>query len=596
MKEIWKLFQEVLSVLPPGAARFLRGYSISLGILAIFDAVALVLLAVTINPMATGRELVLPVIGVVSQGGLLVMLGLVCVLIIAKGVFAVLLLRRATKRFAIYELAIGGRLFRSYMASPWVERLKRNSSDLNRMVDSSVAATVSTFLLPGATLLGEVATFVAIVVVLAVVKPIVAITGIVYLGLVGAVLFFWISRKAREAGRVSLFASRRTARLIIEMVGALKEVTLRNKLGEVAAVVEDSRTNSSRARANIQLLAQLPRYVLESAIVGGFVLVGFVGYLTGGTPAIVVAVGLFGLAGFRLAPSIMRFQAIMSQMIANAPHARAVVTEIRQAESSSQKFEDREALPLPTAPKQLVFDRVSFGYVEGAEQAVTDISLSIPFGSTVAFVGSSGAGKSTMIDLILGLIEPTAGHVRVDDMDLTQITKNWREHVGYVPQDVSLFDATVAQNVALSWTGEIDRQRVRDCLEKAQLLEFIDAREGGIDGSVGEKGMSLSGGQRQRLGIARALYSQPLVLVMDEATSALDTTTEAAVTSAIRGLRGEVTVVTVAHRLSTVKHADTIYFMSGGKVRASGKFDELVAAVPEFAAQAKLAGLTGEPL
>ena len=181
-------------------------------------------------------------------------------------------------------------------------------------------------------------------------------------------------------------------------------------------------------------------------------------------------------------------------------------------------------------------------------------------------------------------------------MDLTQITKNWREHVGYVPQDVSLFDATVAQNVALSWTGEIDRQRVRDCLEKAQLLEFIDAREGGIDGSVGEKGMALSGGQRQRLGIARALYSQPLVLVMDEATSALDTTTEAAVTSAIRGLRGEVTVVTVAHRLSTVKHADTIYFMSGGKVQASGKFDDLVAAVPEFAAQAKLAGLTGEPL
>ena len=201
-----------------------------------------------------------------------------------------------------------------------------------------------------------------------------------------------------------------------------------------------------------------------------------------------------------------------------------------------------------------------------------------------------------MIDLILGLIEPTSGSIAVDAISLTELTDAWRARVGYVPQDVALFDASIAENVALSWTGEIDRDRVRDCLAKAQLLEFIEARDGGIDGKVGERGMALSGGQRQRLGIARALYSQPLVLVMDEATSALDTTTEAAVTEAIRGLHGEITVVTVAHRLSTVKHVDQLFFMSGGRVVDSGTFDELVERVPEFAAQARLAGLTDSAL
>jgi ABC-type multidrug transport system fused ATPase/permease subunit len=592
MKDLWKVFQDVLSILPAEAVRFLRRYSFSLSVLSIFDALALALLAITMNPMVTGRPLVLPIFGQISAMGLLVMLGVVCLLMITKGLFAVLLLRRATSRFARYELALGGRLFESFIRAPWVERLKRNSSDMVRMVDSSVGSTIANFLLPGASLPGEGMTFLVIVVVLAIAKPLVAVTGILYLTMVGAFLFFWISRKAREAGRVSLHASRYTSRIITEMIGALKEVTLRNKLSEVAGVVERSRVRSSRARANMQFLSQIPRYVLESAIVGGFVLVGAVGYASGGIPATVAAVGLFGLAGFRLAPSIIRFQAITSQMISNAPHAVAVVRDIRQAESAASAVAPQNSLDLPEDPRSLIFEHVSFDYLAGGEPAVRDISLKIPFGSTVAFVGSSGAGKSTMIDLILGLIEPSKGQIRVDDVSLKDVTESWRGRVGYVPQDVSLFDASIAENVALTWSGEIDRDLVRECLATAQLLDFIESREGGIDGAVGEKGLALSGGQRQRLGIARALYSQPLILVMDEATSALDTATEAAVSTAIASLHGETTVVLVAHRLATVQHADEVFFMSGGRIEASGTFTQLVKRVPEFAAQARLAGLT----
>jgi ABC-type multidrug transport system fused ATPase/permease subunit len=596
MRKLWNLFREVLDVLPADARRFLVRYSIGLGALSILDALALTVLAVTITPIATGRPLVLPVFGKVDQLGLIFLLGAVCGFIILKSVLAVTLLWAATRKFATYELLIGSRLFNGYIQAPWVERLKRNAADLVRMTDSSVGLTISSFLLPASTLLGEFMSFAVILLVLAIAQPLIALTAVIYLGIVGFVLSIAVTRRSRQAGRVNIKYTQTTSRLVTEMIGALKEVTLRNKTDEIAQVVQENRVHTSRARSNIQFLAQIPRYVLESAIIGGFLLVGVVGYLSGGTAAAVTAVALFGLAGFRMAPSIVRFQAIISQVTAYSPHAEAVVREIQAAEKSVEYLQDRDSKPLPTKPATLDFSNVGFAYAADAPEAVSDVTLSIPFGTAVSFVGSSGAGKSTIIDLILGLVEPTRGAITIDGTPLEELTNAWRSHVGYVPQDVALFDASLGQNVALSWTGEYDRDLVRECLAKAQLLDLVDSREGGLDAPVGERGLALSGGQRQRLGIARALYSQPLVLVMDEATSALDTTTEAAVTSAIRGLHGKTTVVTVAHRLATIQHSDVIFFMSHGKVEAAGKFDELVARVPEFALQARLAGLTGEAL
>ncbi|MGO1267308.1 MAG: ATP-binding cassette domain-containing protein, partial [Microbacterium gubbeenense] len=203
----------------------------------------------------------------------------------------------------------------------------------------------------------------------------------------------------------------------------------------------------------------------------------------------------------------------------------------------------------------------------------------------------SGAGKSTMVDLILGLLTPTGGSIRVDETDLTSVLGTWRSRVGFVPQDVALFDGTIGQNIALTWNEEYDRSAVSRAVQRAQLATVVAAREGGLDAKVGERGLALSGGQRQRLGIARALYTDPVVLVMDEATSALDTNTEDAVTSAIGQLRGSVTVITVAHRLATVRNADLVCFFKDGKLAARGTFEEVVAAAPDFAQQARLAGL-----
>lgn len=197
-----------------------------------------------------------------------------------------------------------------------------------------------------------------------------------------------------------------------------------------------------------------------------------------------------------------------------------------------------------------------------------------------------------MVDILLSLLEPTQGTIAIDTVPLQEVRAAWRTRVGYVPQDVALFDATIAQNVALTWGTDYDSERVQRALEQAQLWDLVSAREGGIESRVGERGLSLSGGQRQRMGIARALYTDPLVLVLDEATSALDTATESQVTTGIDSIGGEITKIVVAHRLATIRYVDRIFFMKNGEIVASGTFDELVERVPEFAHQAALAGLT----
>ncbi|MET0843362.1 MAG: ATP-binding cassette domain-containing protein, partial [Mycetocola sp.] len=347
----------------------------------------------------------------------------------------------------------------------------------------------------------------------------------------------------------------------------------------------------TRARANLSFLGAVPKFVLESALVGGFILVGGVAYFSGGMAGAFAAVALFAVAGFRLVPSLTGFQSVITQTHSNIPQVRAVMGDIHKAEGYLERGERIGHDPLQGEPRLLELRDVAFTYPGGDRPAVHGIDLTIPMGSTVGLVGSSGAGKSTLVDILLGLLVPSEGDILIDGVPLEGVLADWRSRVGYVPQDVALFDGTVAENVALSWTGDYDRTRVREALERAQLWEVVSSRAGGIDARVGERGMSLSGGQRQRLGIARALYSDPLILVLDEATSALDTKTESDVSIAIRELRGQVTIISVAHRLSTIRDNDQVVFMRDGRIVTNGTFAEVVRDVEDFSVQARLAGL-----
>lgn len=591
MRAVLQTLRTLLPLLPRGARRFLVVYMVTTSALAVIDIAALMLLAIAFGALAQGGAITLPLIGTVGEDMGLWLLTAVCLLIVLKSVLATALQYVATRRFAAYELSIGDTLFDVYIRAPWTERLRRNTAQLVRMADVGIAAVIGGFLIPLSTIPSLITTFAAVLVVLLVSQPLIALVTLGYLALVAIALFFLVTRRATVAGRVNRDYSFKVARLMSDMMSALKEITLRGSAASVAAVVRVDRSRAVRARANLSFLGSVPRYVYDAALVGGFLLVGGVAWAIGGPAQAFASVALFGVAGFRIVPSLTGFQAIVTQSQASVPTVNAVIKDIVAAEAT--RDDTAGTHPLAGEPRTLELRDVAFTYPSSAAPAIHDVDLTIPMGSSVGLVGSSGAGKSTLVDVILGLLVPTEGAVAIDGKPLEDVLAAWRSRVGYVPQEVSLFSGSVAQNVALTWGDDFDEAKVRRALERAQLLDVIESRPGGIHATIGDRGMSLSGGQRQRLGIARALYGEPLVLVMDEATSALDTKTESAVSEAIRRLHGQVTVIAIAHRLSTIRESDQVCFMRDGTIAAVGTFEEVVRAEPEFAEQAILAGLGG---
>ncbi|RAN79452.1 ABC transporter ATP-binding protein [Bacillus sp. SRB_336] len=594
MNHLRRTMRQLLPLLPSNARRFLVLFAVLSAALALLDSAALGVFALVLNQILQakdGGKMTLPLLGSFSQSvGVLVLVGSAAMMIV-KSFLNIWLQWVSTRKFADYELEIGTVLFQSYIRAPWTERMKRSTSELVRMIDVGIANTVSGVLFPAVALPAQALTFVSVLIVLIGASWQTALVTVIYLGIIAAFLYLWLTKKSYEAGRINRDASSRMAKLVTEMLAALKEITLRDKADEVADVVMVSRERTARSRSNIRFMGTVPKFVVDMALIGGFLLIGTAGYMVGGMTAALSSVAIFGLAGFKMVPALTAVQASLTTVQSTLAYTETVIGDIRDAQAYRDNAEKLGKKPISGTPKVLQLTDVEFTYPESAVPAVQKINLTLPIGSSMGIVGQSGAGKSTLIDIFLGLLTPSSGSMTLDGVPLEEVLSDWRKNVGYVPQDVAIFDGTVAQNVALSWGDDIDEARVRTALERAQLLDTIEARRDGIRGRVGERGLALSGGQRQRLGIARALYSDPLILVMDEATSALDTATEAAVATAINNLHGEMTVISVAHRLSTIRNNDRVCFMKEGTIVTQGTFAEVVAANPDFAQQAALAGL-----
>jgi ABC-type multidrug transport system fused ATPase/permease subunit len=344
-----------------------------------------------------------------------------------------------------------------------------------------------------------------------------------------------------------------------------------------------------RSYRTIALMAVQPRYVLELSMVGAAAVVAVFTYSTQDTASATASIAIFLAGGFRiLAPLTKVFNGINSVKAAT-PAVQQIARDIDELTETADQQLAEPVAHAPLEPRVMVRD-LSFSY-DGRRRVLRNVDLDVYPGESVALIGSSGAGKSTMVDVLLGLLDPVGGEVHVGGHELSTVRRAWQRSVAYVPQSIALLDATVQDNVIFGYDdGEEDR--IWLALESAQLAEVVASLPDGLDTRVGERGVLLSGGQRQRLGIARALYRGPSLLVLDEATSALDNETEAQFTEVLAGLRGKLTTVAIAHRLSTVRDVDRVYFFSRGRATA-GTFEQLVYDVPEFARLVSLSSVGG---
>lgn len=393
-------------------------------------------------------------------------------------------------------------------------------------------------------------------------------------------IFIKISRSfTRSSSKRSQAYSTALQKDINQSFGGIKEIKV---LGREQTFIDDYShviVNYTRMQRFIRLLGIVPKYVIEAGSITGMLLAIILKMYFGRSDfqAFIPQLGVFAVAAFRLMPSVGRINEHYNAVVTATPSVDVIYRYVRSVEERDQAEDPGTQRDKEWRLQEALHIRhVSYAYPNTDVNVIDDVSFDIPKGKTVAFIGSSGAGKSTMVDLILGVLSPQNGVICADDMNIGKNPRTWQQEVGYIPQTIYLSDDTIRNNIAFGIPAdEINEDAVRLAVERAQLVDFIASLPDGLDTVVGDRGVRISGGQRQRIGIARALYHDPEVLFLDEATSALDNDTETAVMEAIDGLHGQKTMIIIAHRLTTIRNADQIYEIGDGKVIPRNK-DEVL--------------------
>ena len=429
---------------------------------------------------------------------------------------------------------------------------------------------------------------------LLIVSPTLAIFSLLNLLIVGLALNKIMKRKAIELGRVNSTTRVESSEKILELFRSFREVLVRNRKSYYIKEISLLRSDLASAISETAFMPNISKYVVEITVVIGAMLIGATQFAMQDASHAIATLTIFMAAGSRLAPAVLRLQQGYLTFRSNQIAAESTLNLLAELEDISaeifidKKFELNYRDFTPTV--ELI--NVSKKYLGGSVEALKDINLRIDPGAIVALVGPSGAGKTTLVDVILGVSNPTTGVALLSGLPSVDAIEKWPGAVAYVPQDILITNGTIKSNITLGFSDqEISSTLVWDALKMAHLEKFVESLPESINYSTGERGYALSGGQRQRLGIARALVTKPRILVLDEATSALDSETENSISNSIEGLRGASTVILIAHRLSTVRNADRIIYMELGRIVATGTFDEVRALVPNFDAQARLMGI-----
>jgi ABC-type multidrug transport system fused ATPase/permease subunit len=507
------------------------------------------------------------------------------------GLFVFGLVLKALTTYAIVRFSnlrlhsIAYRLLAGYLRQPYEFFLNRNTADLGKSILSEVRTVTDGVLMAGLRALAGSVVILALLVLLLTIEPLLSLVVCAIFGGTYGASYFLTRRLLSRIGKERVDANRRRFVLANEALNGIKELRLLGRVGHYLASFGEPSEAYARHHATGRVIGDMPFYVIQIAAFGGVLLmVLFLMGREGGLTASLPLISLYAFAGYRLLPTFQEVFRSATELAFSLPALDSLYDDLVQKEGRVARPLDEVAQPL-RLKDSIRFDDVSYRYPNTERPALRNLSFTIPAGSSVAFVGSTGAGKSTATDLLLGLLDPSEGRILIDSQELRgDVVAQWQRSIGYVPQSLFLSDDTVSANIAFGVPkAEIDPKVVERAARAAHIHDFIvTGLDQGYDTRVGERGIRLSGGQRQRLAIARALYHDPDVIVFDEATSALDTATEASVMEAIEDLRGRKTVILITHRLSTIRNCDRLFVMRDGCLVEQGTVDDVKSNSPDF--------------
>ena len=542
---------------------------------------------VEINPIMKTAYQIATSFGVGSIRQFLFALGVLAFVLLFVSLAFKALTTYAQLRFTLMrEYSIGKRLIEGYLHQPYSWFLNRHSADLGKTILSEVGTVISYGLTPMMTLITQGSLVIGLLCLLLYVDPVLALSVGVVLGLAYGLIFKASNSFLLKTGQERVIANEKRFTAVSEAFSAVKEVKVGGLEKAYIERFADPAQHFAKQQSAASVVGQLPRFALEAIAFGGMLLV--VLFLMANSDNLGKAlpiITLYAFAGYRLMPALQQTYSALTQLRYVTAALDALHADLTSLKPAGKLTSDQ---PLPLK-EEIRLDSMSYTYPNAAQPSLKGMSLRIKANTTVGLVGSTGCGKTTTVDVILGLLDPQEGSLLVDGQVIDDHNRRaWQRSLGYVPQQIYLADDTVAANIALGMDPkDISLEAVERAAKIANLHEFVvqDLSEG-YQTTIGERGVRLSGGQRQRIGIARALYHNPQVLILDEATSALDNLTEQAVMEAVHNLGKEITIILIAHRLSTVKECDTIFLLDKGELKAQGSFDELMQTSEPFRAMA----------
>jgi ATP-binding cassette subfamily C protein len=533
------------------------------------------------------------VLGFESHQQFLVALGFAVVaFVILRNAFLALTNYTLIRYSHMRNHSLSKRLLAEYLSRPYVFFLGKNSSELNRDVLQEVNHLVKGYLVPALHLFSRFLIAGSIIAFLVAVNPLIALIVAAVITMMYGGVYALVRGQLSKLGQRRMDANKGRFKAVSEAFTGIKDVKLLGKERSILKEYEKPSRNHAKVEAMQNLISNMPKFLLESIAISGVMLVViyFIAVRENYQQAIPV-VGVYAFAAYRLMPSLQQVFTRLASMRSNEPAVRYVASQFSRRPEDTPSWKGPPVGPPLPLNDRIALDSIYFNYPATETPAIKGLSIEIKAGTTVGLVGPTGCGKTTTVDIILGLLTPQSGKLLIDGERVTgENLRRWQHNLGYVPQQIYLSDASLARNIAFGIPeDEIEMESVRRAARVANIHEFIEHElPDGYETVVGERGVRLSGGQRQRVGIARAVYHNPSVLVLDEATSALDSMTEVAVMDAIHNLAHKKTIIVIAHRITTVRECDAIYMLDRGEVVDHGTYDGLMETNEKFRALANV--------